>query len=143
MAKPRGGKGKANKSSTQANGSTSASTTTAAAIRRSKKGGKRGRRLCHADACSLCPSFGFEGEVAVSCSHHKQPGMRNLTARRCQHPDCFTVANFGLPGEKPGFCAAHSTDGMVNRNKPRGVEGGPLSRPVARASRRTKANAAV
>lgn len=39
-------------------------------------------------------------------------GMRNLTARRCQHEGCFTVANFGFPGDKPGFCAAHSTDGV-------------------------------
>lgn len=38
-------------------------------------------------------------------------GMRNLTARRCQHDGCFTVANFGFPGDKPGYCAAHSTEG--------------------------------
>lgn len=112
--------------------------------RRLKKGGKRGRRLCHRDGCSLCPSFGFEGEVAVSCSHHKEPGMRNLTARRCQHDGCFTVANFGLPGEKPGFCAAHSSTGMVNRNKPRGAEGVLAGVPIPRSSRRAaKANTAV
>ncbi|CAN0382533.1 unnamed protein product, partial [Hapterophycus canaliculatus] len=81
--------------------------------RRLKKGGKRGRRLCHMDGCTLCPSFGFEGDVAVSCSHHKEEGMRNLTARRCQHEGCFTVANFGFPGDKPGYCAAHSTEGEV------------------------------
>lgn len=112
--------------------------------RRLKKGGKRGRRLCHMDGCTLCPSFGFEGEVAVSCSHHKEPGMRNLTARRCQHEGCFTVANFGMPGDKPGFCAAHSTKGMVNRNKPRGAEGVLAGVPIARSSRRAaKANTAI
>lgn len=42
--------------------------------RRLKKGGKRGRRLCHMEGCTLCPSFGFEGDVAVSCSHHKEDG---------------------------------------------------------------------
>lgn len=93
------------------------------------------------DGCTLCPSFGFEGEVAVSCSHHKSPGMRNLTARRCQHEGCFTVANFGMPGDKPGYCAAHSTTGMVNRNKPRGAEGMLAGVPIARSSRRAaKAN---
>eukprot|EP00904_Undaria_pinnatifida_P013631 jgi/Undpi1/9399/HiC_scaffold_27.g11856.m1 len=109
--------------------------------RRLKKGGKRGRRLCHMDGCTLCPSFGFEGEVAVSCSHHKEEGMRNLTARRCQHEGCFTVANFGMPGDKPGYCAAHSTEGMVNRNKPRGAEGMLAGVTIARSSRRaSKAN---
>ncbi|CAM9985764.1 unnamed protein product, partial [Laminaria digitata] len=109
--------------------------------RRLKKGGKRGRRLCHMDGCTLCPSFGFEGDVAVSCSHHKEDGMRNLTARRCQHEGCFTVANFGMPGDKPGYCAAHSTDGMVNRNKPRGAEGMLAGVTIARSSRRAaKAN---
>lgn len=112
--------------------------------RRLKKGGKRGRRLCHMDGCTLCPSFGFEGEVAVSCSHHKELGMRNLTARRCQHEGCFTVANFGMPGDKPGYCAAHSTAGMVNRNKPRGAEGMLAGVGIARSSRRaTKANSAL
>lgn len=110
--------------------------TPASPTRRLKKGGKRGRRLCHMDGCTLCPSFGFEGDVAVSCSHHKEEGMRNLTARRCQHQGCFTVANFGMPGDKPGFCAAHSTEGMVNRNKPRGAEGMLAGVTVARSSRR-------
>ncbi|CAM9468061.1 unnamed protein product [Ectocarpus sp. 13 AM-2016] len=104
--------------------------------RRLKKGGKRGRRLCHMEGCTLCPSFGFEGDVAVSCSHHKEDGMRNLTARRCQHNGCFTVANFGFPGDKPGYCAAHSTEGMVNRNKPRGSEGMLSGMTVSRSSRR-------
>lgn len=113
--------------------------------RRLKKGaGKRGRRLCHMEGCTLCPSFGFEGEVAVSCSHHKEPGMRNLTARRCQAEGCFTVANFGLPGDKPGFCAAHSSAGMVNRNKPRGGEGLLGGVGIGRSSRRAaKANTAL
>ncbi|CAM9496732.1 unnamed protein product [Ectocarpus sp. 4 AP-2014] len=111
--------------------------------RRLKKGGKRGRRLCHMEGCTLCPSFGFEGDVAVSCSHHKEDGMRNLTARRCQHNGCFTVANFGFPGDKPGYCAAHSTEGMVNRNKPRGSEGMLSGMTVSRSSRRaTKASIA-
>ncbi|CAM9510056.1 unnamed protein product [Ectocarpus fasciculatus] len=111
--------------------------------RRLKKGGKRGRRLCHMEGCTLCPSFGFEGDVAVSCSHHKEEGMRNLTARRCQHEGCFTVANFGFPGDKPGYCAAHSTEGMVNRNKPRGSEGMLSGMTVSRSSRRaTKASIA-
>ncbi|CAB1110158.1 unnamed protein product [Ectocarpus sp. CCAP 1310/34] len=111
--------------------------------RRRKKGGKRGRRLCHMEGCTLCPSFGFEGDVAVSCSHHKEDGMRNLTARRCQHNGCFTVANFGFPGDKPGYCAAHSTEGMVNRNKPRGSEGMLSGMTVSRSSRRaTKASIA-
>ncbi|CAM9816461.1 unnamed protein product [Ectocarpus sp. 8 AP-2014] len=112
--------------------------------RRLKKGGKRGRRLCHMEGCTLCPSFGFEGDVAVSCSHHKEDGMRNLTARRCQHDGCFTVANFGFPGDKPGYCAAHSTEGMVNRNKPRGSEGMLSGMTVSRSSRRaTKASIAI
>ncbi|CAM9141064.1 unnamed protein product [Choristocarpus tenellus] len=148
MAKPKGGKGKGKAKSkpkpkvlASAAASSGAAVTATATVlgpgvRRSTKGGKRGRRLCHAEGCSLCPSFGFEGDVAVSCSHHKQPGMRNLTARRCQHPDCFTVANFGLPGLKPGFCAAHSTAGMVNRNKPRGVENSLARGTVVRVSRR-------
>ncbi|CAM9444963.1 unnamed protein product, partial [Ectocarpus sp. 8 AP-2014] len=96
------------------------------------------------EGCTLCPSFGFEGDVAVSCSHHKEDGMRNLTARRCQHDGCFTVANFGFPGDKPGYCAAHSTEGMVNRNKPRGSEGMLSGMTVSRSSRRaTKASIAI
>lgn len=130
----KGGKGKGPASDRSGSGPPSPT-------RRLKKGGKRGRRLCHMDGCALCPSFGFEGEVAVSCSHHKEPGMRNLTARRCQHEGCFTVANFGMPGDKPGYCAAHSTAGMVNRNKPRGAEGMLAGVGIARSSRRAaKAN---
>lgn len=136
----KGGKGKG----TGTSGGGSSGSAPSSPTRRLKKGGKRGRRLCHMDGCTLCPSFGFEGEVAVSCSHHKEPGMRNLTARRCQHEGCFTVANFGMPGDKPGFCAAHSTKGMVNRNKPRGAEGVLAGVPIARSSRRAaKANTAI
>ena len=141
MAKTGGGRSKWGKASgkgpegSSSSSSSSSTTTPSSPTRRLKKGGKRGRRLCHKEGCTLCPSFGFEGDVAVSCSHHKEEGMRNLTARRCQHEGCFTVANFGMPGDKPGFCAAHSTEGMVNRNKPRGGEGTVMT--VARSSRRT------
>lgn len=110
--------------------------------RRLKKGGKRRHRLCYKEGCMLCPSFGYEGSFAVSCSRHKEEGMRNLTARRCQLMGCFTAANFGMPGDKPRFCLAHSTEGMVSWNKPRERKDALIT--VARSSRRiTKANGGV
>lgn len=77
MVKSSGGRSKGKGSGGGGGGSGSA-----APSRRLKKGGKRGRRLCHRDGCTLCPSFGFDGEVAVSCSHHKEDGTFVLSVKK-------------------------------------------------------------
>lgn len=74
MVKSSGGRSKGKGSGGGGSGGGGGGSAPSSPTRRLKKGGKRGRRLCHMDGCTLCPSFGFEGDVAVSCSHHKEEG---------------------------------------------------------------------
>lgn len=44
------------------------------------------KRRCADGNCQLGASFGAEGKAAVYCSAHKDPGMINVTHRRCDEP---------------------------------------------------------
>ena len=63
------------------------------------------------------PSFGLFGtNRGTWCSTHKEPGMEDVTSRRCDHPDgCKRRPSFGQPGSKSGTrCFAHREPGMVD-----------------------------
>ena len=89
-----------------------------------------GIKLCCVDGCARRAGFGHpprpvsrnhvgamnsKRSLATHCSDHRRPGMVNVLAARCDHPDgCDTTPSYGLPGaSKKTRCATHRDPGMV------------------------------
>eukprot|EP00903_Cladosiphon_okamuranus_P020070 g18436.t1 len=98
--------------------------------------------VCKGERCTRQPSFGTEGDRRASyCARHREPGMVNVTSRRCQMLDCVRHPNFGehrhmgmvdvvsrrcrnpfcvrrplynLGGLRPVWCSRHKLPGMID-----------------------------
>ncbi len=64
---------------------------------------------CTTVGCSLRPSYGLPGGMAVVCSGHREPDMLNLVDRKCIFEGCLVRAHYGVPGFPPILCAEHKT----------------------------------
>ncbi|CAM9843387.1 unnamed protein product [Pylaiella littoralis] len=107
---------------------------------RSRKPGSS--RACSHRGCPTRPTYGAKGATAREyCSKHAEPGMVDVTTRRCKQEDCTKRASFGVEGgtEKSAeFCFGHALPCMVNVRSKRCAHAGCKTRPIFAAARSAK-----
>ena len=72
--------------------------------------GKFGKGCCYFEDCTKAATYGQLGRNACYCFSHKQPGMVDVTNKRCA---CGRTVSFGYAGQKPTACASCKTPLMV------------------------------
>lgn len=71
--------------------------------------------MCKVDGCKRKSMYNFEGNKAIYCSEHKQPGMVDLNHKKCLFTGCKTNPAFNFKGERRGlYCNSHKKEGMIN-----------------------------
>lgn len=69
---------------------------------------------CYVSECSFTPRFGYSGpRRKISCSHHKDPYMINLSSYGCKFPECDNARVYAEIGSKKEYCIIHKEEYMV------------------------------
>lgn len=76
-------------------------------------GKKRAGYCCEGD-CPKHSSFGVPGAAEKYCADHKEPGMKDVKHKTCDHPGCPTQPIFGVIGGKPTRCKDHILPDMID-----------------------------
>lgn len=74
-------------------------------------------RSCRHPACSVQPSFGWEGGggAAAFCARHRKRGMTDVRNPRCRATGCVAQPRCGREGDpRPTVCLRHAEPDMVN-----------------------------
>jgi hypothetical protein len=68
--------------------------------------------------CGKTGYFGFSGQPRGTpryCSKCKLPGMKNISGKKCEHPDCNLFPAYGFKRKSVTRCKTHKLSRMINK----------------------------